>query len=226
VLQPPPVHHDDSCQLIPPVHLDLQKVECSGLDAVCALACVILVPISTGTHSPTSTTMWDSFFNRAYEIGEACLASGMITAEDVEDQEAYLYLGLPALTLFDGVMRSLPLPGEEMVMEDGSLITHSTCPSEFMGMYEALLELKVAVLKEKLSDAELTALQMHILHTGHEGSDVNPLQGFSTERVTVMNRITAGVHSVATAVSQKPFFKTCFNSLLTLLAAQVTTHSE
>jgi hypothetical protein len=177
---------------------------------------------NSGAHSPTTTTMWDSFFNRAYEIAEVCLASGMITAEDVEDQEAYLFLGLPALTLFDGVMRSLPLPGEEMVMEDGSLITHSTCPGEFMGMYEALLEVKMSVLREKLSESELTALQLHILHAGHEGSDVNPMRGFSGERVTVMNRLTAGVHSVATAVSQKPFFKSCFNSLLTLLAAQAS----
>ncbi len=150
-----------------------------------------------------------------------CLATGAITGEDIQDQEAYLYLGLPALTLLDGVMRSLPLPGDEMVMADGAVITHASCPQEFMPMYQALLDIKLAVIKDGVSDDELSALRLHVLHAGHEGSTQTPLKDVSTDRVTVLNRITAAVHSVATSVSQQPFFKSCFNTLLSLLAAQV-----
>jgi len=52
--------------------------------------------------------IWTSFFNRAYEVGFQAVQSGLLTNDEILDQEPFLYLGLPGATVLDAIIRSLP----------------------------------------------------------------------------------------------------------------------
>ena len=84
------------------------------------------------------------------------MRSGAIAPEHILDQEMYFFLGLPALTLLEGVVQSLNLsPANAMVMSDGSIITEERCPPEFMPLYLALASIKQTLLEHLLSHSDL-----------------------------------------------------------------------
>lgn len=144
-----------------------------------------------------------------------CLRNGLLTAEDIADQEAFLYIGLPALTLLEGVFRSLPLQGK-MAMAAGIIVDDATCPPEFLSLYHALREVKAALLSAGLSPQEEQALRAVVLYSS-DADKPNPLERVPADRCAVLNRLAASVQSVSISVTQLPFFKGRFNDILALL---------
>lgn len=170
---------------------------------------------------PSTDFIWTSFFNRAFEVGEVAVSAGLIAPEDVEDQEVYLFLGLPALTLLEAVLRSLPDPGPSISMSDGLVVTPETCPPEFKPLFSALSRVKTELLTGELSSTEQRALRAVVLYAG-DADKPDPLEGIAPERSVLINRVSATVQGVATAVSQLSFFKASFNNVLVLLSASVS----
>lgn len=77
------------------------------------------------------------------QVGETALLQGLLTSEDCVDNEPFLYLGLPALTMLEALVRSLPASpadskggestqeaGGGILLAIGRTVTADNCPPE------------------------------------------------------------------------------------------------
>src|SRR5438552_3522603 len=95
--------------------------------------------------------VWISFFNRAFEIAETCRSENLLSAEDCVRKAGVLYFTLPAVTVLDGLLRSLHI-ADGVSLAIGRVLTSATCPPKYRAMLSALESikklLKAAELKE------------------------------------------------------------------------------
>jgi hypothetical protein len=67
--------------------------------------------VTRATETIDIELIWDSLLNCALALGQQYLKSGLLTREDFLSCEAFLYLGLPAVTLFEAAARSVGYKG-------------------------------------------------------------------------------------------------------------------
>lgn len=171
------------------------------------------VPVSN--QAPKSVDMervWTSFFNRCYEMGDHVLHIGMLSRDEVEEEAPFLYLGLPGITLLECVLRSLKVEGMQLAV--GDVVTTANCPPEYLGLLQAGEKLKSMWLERPLSKSEKYTLQCVTLFAGSK--DLPPIE--NAELQTQINRMAAILQSLSIQISQLPFYKKQFNSILSLLS--------
>lgn len=157
---------------------------------------------------------WSSFFNRCYEMGDHVLYIGMLSLEEVEEEAPFLYLGLPGITLLECVIRSLNVEGMQLAV--GDIVTAKNCPSEYMDLLLAGEKLKSMWRERPLSKAEKYTLQCVTLFAGSK--DVPSVEDANLQ--THINRMSAILQSLSIQISQLPFYKKQFNSILSLLSTR------
>lgn len=157
--------------------------------------------------------VWTSFFLQCEECGKAALASGLISFEDVAAQEPYLFLGLPGLCILECVLRSLPPKASPnaLVLADGREISPDSVPvgDGAPELFAALLHAKHAVVEAKLDGDRVNRLRIAVLRAeGDEGGEVE------------VSRLASVFQQIATDISQLPFYRMQFLSVLEELSAQ------
>lgn len=167
----------------------------------------------------TANTVWRNFMNISVRCGRSAVTSGTLSVEDVEDQEPFLFLGLPALTVFEALMRSLQAPANCIVLSSGHQVTPANVPEESGGrsMLEAMILTKAQIIKTVLSSSEVDALRRKILESDTADSSVD---WGSQERRAELMAIVASVHSIATGITQQPFYQDNFALALEQIAKQ------
>lgn len=98
--------------------------------------------------------MWGVFFEQVAYAGISALRDGLITRDDLEMQEPYLFIGLPSLSLCNTVFRR-PQDSHCLTFIDGRRITRETCPPALKELFDMLLNTKVLLSQlPSLSDHE------------------------------------------------------------------------
>lgn len=168
-----------------------------------------------------TNVVWTSFFNRAFELAEAAYAGGLITQEDLDSQEAYLFLGINALTALEAIAAG----GEEgtIALAVGRTLSARNCPAEGRPFLDGLLRARTAYegLLGGADEAERqrrhAALQRWVLY-GSEMAERRGLLPPELEAVQVQ-RLCGGLHSIATQVSQREEYRLHFSTVLEILGA-------
>lgn len=160
--------------------------------------------------------IWTSFFNRAFEVGEAAVRARLLPVDDLECEEAYLFIGLPSLTILEALHRSLPLD-DGVELATGAVVTRASCPPQHAELLRALLDAKAQLRAAAASPAELQALRRVVLFAASPSAREEAL-GDEGRRRQLM-AVAAAVQALGTLVSQMPFYKARFNQVVALLAS-------
>ena len=171
------------------------------------------VPVTDRPHSLEMQRIWLSFFNACFACGVRSIQTGILSSEDVEDCEPYLFLGLPALAASECCIRSVGRTG--LVLSDNSLakaselsgdVEVSICAQmmELVSAFEAA-QAATGTTGPLIDAAELQVLRVKVLHAsgdamicGNPQSDV------------LLNQLCGKAVSIATQASQLVFFRGAF----------------
>lgn len=154
---------------------------------------------------------WRMFFAQARACGIEALRNGTISAADVEEQEPYLFLGLPGLAVLELVIRSIDAQEGTLVLASGAVLSRQTLPEgqgsrELFGVVmHAVRELRTA----GFCKAQLSRLRHAVLRI--EG-DTAMEDG--TPEAARINCAASVFQRIATDVSQLPFFRAHFLEVL------------
>lgn len=111
--------------------------------------------------------IWGVFFEQAMHAGvRAHYTQRSISRDDLEMQEPYLFIGIPAVALMDTVLRSLHDP-ECLVFVDRRRVNLQTCPDNFKMMFQLLMETKTNLNSvPKLTSNEESWARQFLLFAG------------------------------------------------------------
>jgi hypothetical protein len=113
--------------------------------------------------------LWGIFFEQVYLAGRWALDAAAITSDDVESQEAFLFIGLPSVSLCNVVLRSVGAAEGTLVLVDGRAVSMASCPGSFVGMFSKLLR-TIASLRDlpPLTEAETRWVREFLLVAGSD----------------------------------------------------------
>jgi hypothetical protein len=155
---------------------------------------------------------------RSYLVGEEAVRRGVVPADDVLEEAGYLYLGIPALTMLEGVLRSLSLT-DAFQLAEGMVVNDAMCPADMRDLFTRLTTIKGAVVAARLEPAELASLRVLVLGVPTGDDAALQSRGVSAARLAELNAIKAMTHSVATDISRMAAYKSSFHNVLALLGA-------
>ena len=123
------------------------------------------------SHDPLAS-VWLGLFNASHAIAIMSLATGELTADDIEAFDTKVVLGLPTLAILDAAIRSAvatPTDGATatMVLYGGGTMTRDRAPpGAYRALFDAAAELATLVRATPLSDRGLSALRQRALACG------------------------------------------------------------
>lgn len=167
---------------------------------------------------------WKMFFAQAQACGLKALAAGDISRADIEEQAPFLFLGLPGLTFLEVALRSLNAREGTLELASGATLSRKELPDGqgskelFQALMFAIKELKAA----SFDNEELVCLRSAVLCL--EG---NQPCSDDLERGSKINKAASMFQSMATDVSQLPFFRAHFLDVLAaILRTQAGEHDN
>ena len=164
--------------------------------------------------------IWDSFWERSYELSMQCLKLDILLVDDFLNQESFLFIGLPSLVLIEAVHRSV---GEEgILLATGLLVTKLNCPREFAELFRVVEAFKSRFFALEFNNLELCWLKLNLLFAS---CDKIPPQDISCriseERIKMINSVKANVTQVAIGVTQMSIFKRRFGEVITRVIDEI-----
>ena len=189
-------------------------------------------PVRPPPSDLTEREIWGVFFEQAYEAGVWARRRHFISEEDLAEQAAYLFIGIPALALCDFVCRSLDDP-DGLVLIDGRRVVLATCPSNFRHLYGLLSETKESLrAMPVLTDNERVWIQQILLFAGCPKEIRGNFFDFCVNRLSFrliiffeadfipdtrkddLRRAFSHISAVATELTQMAMYKVNFISVL------------
>lgn len=169
-------------------------------------------PVRPPPSDLTEREIWGVFFEQTYEAGMWARRRHFISEEDLAEQAAYLFIGIPALALCDFVCRSLDDP-DGLVLIDGRRVVLATCPTNFRHLYGLLSETKESLrAMPAMTDNERVWIQQILLFAGSPKeirADFIP-----DTRKDDLRRAFSHISAVATELTQMAMYKVNFISVL------------
>jgi len=114
--------------------------------------------------------VWGMFFQRVFQAGVWAHTANFITKDDLEGQEPYLFIGLPALTLYLAVERSIDDP-DGLIFFDGRRMITETCPNNFKVFFDMLISSKLSLKSiMPMSEEEKSWTRQFLLYSSSDKS--------------------------------------------------------
>lgn len=144
-----------------------------------------------------------TFYNEMVNQALVAVVNGWITYDDLESQEAYIYLALPALTILEAVNQSKNVSGIRLLQD--KLLTQKNCPQQ-----EGFAQLFTPILLKKnditvVSEDELLLIKQLCLAKNTE------IKGNITKRLT---ECAAVVNDIASQITQRGVFKEMIDKVI------------
>ena len=163
-----------------------------------------------------TTTVWNSFFNQSFTLGADALAKGIISKEEIEDQDPFLFLGLPAAVMYAGLERSVELGAKGIVLAKGLEVTEENRPfgnasNIFWG---PCMRIKELIKAANLEENEKGFIRKALLRQHNEDQD---LATIDESRLKVLNEIIGSTNSMAIRMSRLMKFSSRFREVLSML---------
>lgn len=153
--------------------------------------------------------IWKSFFNRCFEISEENIVSGYIKKEHIEDQEAYLFIGMPSITILDGLLRSQSLT-EGIQFAQGFILKEMNCPNSHKELYNNLIYIKNRIKIGNFDNECIKELKLATLSNLEYRPNNLPKQNLISE-------IASAIRGIGIKISQMSFYKDKFNFTMEIL---------
>lgn len=176
---------------------------------------------------------WGLFFHEVKHLGitfcvgdESGGIGKWITQDDIDMQEPFLFIGLPACALFGSIFRSFK-DGNGILLLDGRRIVLANCPTNFKQMFELLMQTKkslLEVLKEEsgvvFDQQDILWMQQFLLYSSssHEISLSNVP---SDERQNQLRNALSHLVGVCIQLTQQPYFKENFLQVLDSISSHI-----
>jgi hypothetical protein len=178
-----------------------------------------LAPGATDTEAthaearPPIDQIWECFFGSCYEDALVSLRVGQLKPAHVLDREAFFFIGLPACTLLGACIRSLTQEDGSFVLSNGLLVRQADVPEPMRPLFDALATMRDDLGTAPPNETELVFLSDRCLFGSTPGSEGGDL----TARQQALHRLSGGLQSIATQLSQLPFYKNNFDDILRAL---------
>jgi len=147
------------------------------------------------------------FFAQTCVCGVKSIEEEIISKDDIEAQEPYIFLGLPGLTLLELAIRSLNAEDGSMVLASGQILTRQCLPDGAGNaeLFQAIVHATRALRKAALSEVQLTRLRHAVVRCEGTECDSEDPQ---------INRFAGMFQEMATDISQLDFFHKHFQEVL------------
>lgn len=150
-----------------------------------------------------------------------------ISVDDVELQEPFLFIGLPACALFMTIFRSFADP-KGIILMDTRRVVKETCPGTFKEMFEMLMETKRSLMEldahggdSQLQHRDILWMQQFLLLSS-SSQEITLSDCPSQERQTNLRHALSHLVGVSMQLTQQPFFKENFMNVLEEIARRVS----
>ena len=168
-----------------------------------------------------SDVIWQSFFDRAYELSFQCLNLGVLVLEDFADLDPFLFIGLPSLVLIEAVHRSVDYEG--IMLATGVVVTAENCPEELTKLFHSIDLFKKKFSDLRLDTYELCLIKLNLLFAS--ACDKAPPVPITTRveasRIVQINVISSEVNGISILISQMPIFKDKFGRVFARVLEEV-----
>lgn len=160
--------------------------------------------------------VWRMFFAQTCVFGVKSIEQEIISKDDVEAQEPYIFLGLPGLTLLELAIRSLNAEDGSMVLASGQILTRQCLPDGAGNaeLFQAIVHATRALRKASLSEVQLTRLRHAVVRCEGTKCDSQDPQINRDSQDPQINRLAGMFQEMATDISQLDFFHKHFQEVL------------
>jgi hypothetical protein len=171
--------------------------------------------------------LWGIFFEQIYAVGIWSIHSmGYISFEEVDNQEPFLFIGLPSVSLLNMVLRgslNSPESVHELRLIDGRSIKEESCPPSYRIMFRILTKSKqdISQLSPKIQPEEIDWVREWLLYSSSDKPLKNGDRGISVERQKILRRLFSALVEVSTQLTQQSFYKENFLAVLEKLVSGV-----
>ena len=121
---------------------------------------------SSSSSKMDMDSLWDAFSSKTFDSGEWATKQKLLTNEDFEDCEAFLYLGLPAFTMLEIVIKSKAQAqahgNGKFVLGNGIQLDESNCPDSWQPYYSAMCTGQETLQKVELTEGEMNFLRRQV----------------------------------------------------------------
>ena len=206
---------------------NVDETEVWGLffEDICSLG------VSLCQHTFHLTGM-ESYSNRdSTSLKEAKEENAWISLDDIDLQEPFLFIGLPACALFMTIFRSFT-DSDGIVLMDASRIVTDTCPDTFKEMFDMLMVTKSSLMDIELKGDEDSQLQQNdflwmqqflLYSSSDQEITITPESGGpSLERQTQFRHALSHLVGVCIQLTQQTYFKENFLSVLEEISNRIT----
>ena len=164
----------------------------------------------------TEDQYWGSFMQSMSDIGIHCLKHNILLKDDFIDQEPFLYLGLPAIAIFDMLHRSCSMKGYPIVFPNGTTLDSLHCPNNGPIPFKLLEIFKARFIQLKLTAKEISLIKIKLLYSSGEREFPEALQSkVEWDRLTLLNAFIADIISASIDLTQFSHFKDNFEASVT-----------
>jgi hypothetical protein len=148
----------------------------------------------------TADLIRESFYNEIVTQMFSAIEHQWIEKDEIEDQDAFLFLAMPALTLIESITLSSGYKGIRLLND--KVLTEQNCPQ-----HDSFPELFVPILKiapriQELNDQQLVLLKMLCL-----AKPINIPGPILALKTTAITNLAAVINEVASQISRRGFFK-------------------
>lgn len=157
----------------------------------------------------TPEVIRNTFYSEMKNQGDKAIQKGWITLDDLEMQDAYIYLAFPALALIEAMFRSKNCTG--IILLHYKVLTTENCPQadNFPLLFKPLLENKKEMVE--ISEQELEIITQLCLTRADLEIPLNTLDETTQKHAT---KLAATINSVASQISQAPVFRQTIQSII------------
>lgn len=160
--------------------------------------------------------VWLSLFNACYACGSSAIELNLLEHDDVADQEAFVFIGIPALAVLECCLRSIGQGGKLILFDGSSLdpkiaseVGEGEAKAAFEGMIRLRGDLELALTQGPIAQESLQTLRMKVLHAS--GAEITAADE-GVEKI--LNGLCGSAVGISTRITQLPFFQSAFMIVL------------
>jgi hypothetical protein len=166
----------------------------------------------------TMVEVWNNFFKMCVTFGVDAVNKGLVTSDDIECADPFIFIGLPSLVTLRALNRSYGSSG--ITMSDGITVDDTNRPKDYVsnGIYTELTNLKTLLEETKLTFDEYCFAEKFLITLGNEELCKNNIE---KERLAEIKRMTSEIQSLATNITRMPTFHRLFCDSLKEISTKV-----
>jgi hypothetical protein len=177
-------------------------------------------PASSSVQIFTVQEIWNGFFEMCEKSACGAVTTNLISIDDFESCEPYLFIGLSSLVAFEAIERSMDTNG--IKLHSGKIVNIYTRPTDTFSttVYDTVIDIKGKFKELNPTHRELIFIRKWLITVGDEAKCVQYMKDINSERLTSLKQFMSYVQSLGTNVTKAPTFHRLFGNTINKVVAQ------